>query len=239
MHSDDNNFSNGEDSSSNEDECEETQHKQVKVDPRYEQIERALQKEDFAVQDGGFSIEYTRPGSVKEEIITQMVDTVEANMKHYYSLPNVNEKYGWVWDKENLRHEISEETSRYILCYSDAGNDNNNDNKKLMGFIVAKFETKDLEDNVDDGWCIYVYEIHTTKEGKGKGIGTRLLRVLEGLAASFDGATMLRLTCFLENSQAMSFYRKNGFVLDPDSPSPLVFKDVPHAILRKVLKNTN
>lgn len=219
---------------------EEPPQKVRKHDPRLEQIQEALAKADFTKKygDGNYVVEYTRPGEgSSEEIVTQIVDTVEANMKHYYDLPNINEEYGWVWDKEELRRFTSDPSSRFLLCFPNPENEKveKERNKTLMGFSVVRFETEDLEEE-EDGWCVYIYDIHTTAAGRHKGIGSVLIEALEDLVVSLEGASMLRLTCFLENKNAMSFYRRHGFVSDPDSPSPLVYKDVPHAILRKVVK---
>lgn len=225
----DSDTSDNEASTSDTSDYEEPPNKVQRHDPRQDQIQEALTRKDYTKKYGEYSIEYTRPGQGTEGTIAQMVDTVELNMRHYYDLPNVNEEYGWVWDKEELRRFTSDQSSRYLLCFSDTEG-----KRVLMGFSVMRFETEDLEE--EDGWCIYIYDIHTTAEGRHKGVGSTLLRAMEDLVVSLEGATMLRLTCFLENRNAMTFYRRHGFTSDPDSPSPLVFKDVPHAILRKVIK---
>lgn len=223
---DNNSFNSDTSDTSSESDYEEPPCKVQRNDPRQDQIKEAWKMKDFTKTHGEYTIEYTRPDKDREEAITQMVDTIELNMKHYYDLPNVNEKYGWTWDKEELRSFTSDQSSRFLLCFSNV-----DDKKTLMGFSIVRFETEDLEE--EEGWCIYIYDIHTTPEGRHRGIGTILLEELEKLTASLEGATMLRLTCFLENENAMSFYRKHKFLTDPDSPSPLVFKDAPHAILRK------
>ena len=221
---------------SSDSDSEEPPQKVQKRDPRQDQIQEALGKADFTKKYEDYVVEYTRPGEGRDEIVTQIVDTVEANMKHYYDLPNINEEYGWVWDKEELRRFTSDPSSRFLLCFPNTENEEEKEEKKLlMGFSVVRFETEDLEEE-EDGWCIYIYDIHATAAGQHRGIGSTLIKALEDLVVSFEGASMLRLTCFLDNKNAMSFYRRHGFVPDPDSPSPLVYKDVPHAILRKVIK---
>ena len=85
------------------------------------------------------------------------------------------------------------------------------------------------------GTNYYIIEFGIRPDCQGRGLGTEFLGLIEKYILD-SGISCLFLQTE-RNMPAYDFYRKNGFSLDPDSPSPLIFKDVPHAILRKVLKN--
>ncbi|CDR38857.1 CYFA0S02e07228g1_1 [Cyberlindnera fabianii] len=77
---------------------------------------------------------------------------------------------------------------------------------------------------------LYLYEVHVDPEFHGLSIGTTLIESLHGLAETirkgeqtFDGVDVsgimgTKLTVFSDNTRALNWYKKLGYVLSDDSP---------------------
>ena len=104
---------------------------------------------------------------------------------------------------------------------------------EIEGFILFDYDDIDMEP--EEGFCAYIIEIHVRPESRSKGIGAILLSSLENIAIE-AGASCLKLTSMKKNKDALKFYYKHGFVLDPDSPAKKFH--VPYVILRKTFIKT-
>lgn len=76
------------------------------------------------------------------------------------------------------------------------------DEKYLIGFVKFGGTTKDK-------WTIY--QIATARIARGHGAGKALLRELSAQAAQFGKGIRLKVTT--ENTTAVNFYTRNGFVI--------------------------
>ena len=91
-----------------------------------------------------------------------------------------------------------------------------------VAFVHLRFEIERNEP------VLYIWEIQVEKVGQGKGIGKYLMRLIDSIARKFD-VPRLMLTVFRENTRAMAFYRRLGFIDDESSPDD----DHGYAILSK------
>lgn len=93
------------------------------------------------------------------------------------------------------------------------------------------------EDGVE---VIYCYEIHLAQNFQGKGLGRRLIKMMEevGREAGVDKAM---LTVFVANNAALGFYERLGYEEDEYSPQSRklrngVVKKSDYVILSRPLK---
>jgi GNAT superfamily N-acetyltransferase len=66
---------------------------------------------------------------------------------------------------------------------------------------------------------IYCYELQVEQIWQGKGIGQKLISMLEERAKESNDCQLVMLTCFKANKAALAFYKKNGYTSDETSPS--------------------
>ncbi len=93
-----------------------------------------------------------------------------------------------------------------------------------------------LEDGVE---VIYCYEVHLGERVRGKGVGGRLMGVLEEVGRR-AGVEKAMLTVFRRNEGAVGFYERLGYGVDEYSPRPRklrggVLKEVDYLIMSKRL----
>ncbi|CCU81871.1 unnamed protein product [Blumeria hordei] len=63
-------------------------------------------------------------------------------------------------------------------------------------------------------FVLYCYEIHLSVPLQRTGLGSRLMQLLDTIAASIPTTEKVMLTCFVRNTHAMGFYDKLGFKID-------------------------
>ena len=61
--------------------------------------------------------------------------------------------------------------------------------------------------------CLYIYEIHLAPELRGSGLGSHLIKMVEGVAGRV-GVEKVMLTCFVRNRGARRFYEKLGYSVE-------------------------
>lgn len=77
----------------------------------------------------------------------------------------------------------------------------------------------------EDGYeVIYCYEIHLSLHLINKGIGTRLMSIMEEIGTRV-GVEKAMLTVFRSNEAALKFYRKLGYVEDEYSPQARLLRN--------------
>ncbi|KAL7752522.1 hypothetical protein RI367_002056 [Sorochytrium milnesiophthora] len=119
------------------------------------------------------------------------------------------------WDSDAKLGEMREAEQRFIVAY---------DNGRPVAFVMFQFT---LEDAADDGVeidVVYCYEMQVARSHQGRGIGRRLMRLMETLGGKW-GMHKAMLTVFKDNRQAMGFYEKLGYTIDEISPSQWTDED--------------
>jgi len=139
---------------------------------------------------------------------------------------NMKEMYEqtWGWNKDEKLRELFSPTSKFLMIVDD--NDKGDDT--IVAFAMFRFEWDDEDE--PEYPVLYCYELQTSNEFQGKGIGKHLMKLL----ARFQEACSMRkvmLTCFKINTNAMNFYLKNGFYVDENSPSKFGDTDCHYEIL--------
>lgn len=114
-----------------------------------------------------------------------------------------------------------------------AGGGGENSGEKVCGFLSFMLT---WEDGVE---VVYCYEIHLEECVRGKGVGGRLMGVLEEVGRR-AGVQKAMLTVFRRNEGAVGFYEGLGYGVDEYSPKPKrlrngVVKEVDYLILSKSL----
>jgi ribosomal protein S18 acetylase RimI-like enzyme len=100
-------------------------------------------------------------------------------------------------------------------------NNNNNSNRStnengVAGFVMFRFCYDD--DDEPEFPCLYMYELNISPPSRGDGLGKYLVELLFKIQAKWRlWKTML--TCFIDNKDAMQFYKRLGFGIDVYSPS--------------------
>jgi ribosomal protein S18 acetylase RimI-like enzyme len=94
--------------------------------------------------------------------------------------------------------------------------DENND-KELASFAHFRFDYDDEEEPTCT--VLYVYEIQVEAAYRRKGVGRRLMAIMESIAKKTEMENVV-LTVFKKNESAMNFYTDSlGYSIDSYSPS--------------------
>lgn len=120
----------------------------------------------------------------------------------------------WGWHPKRKRREMKEKEMRYIVMRKDVPPTGDGEpTVEFEGFLSFMF-THDSAPSVP---VLYIYEIHLAEVARGKGLGLHLLHLAESMARK-AGVKKVMLTCFLSNTNALSFYKRHGFRKDACSP---------------------
>lgn len=155
------------------------------------------------------------PDSTARLVLCAADDLTRSLRKDLFSLlkHNMRDMYedeGWEWNTLEKKAELFADEARLLVCYSP------DEEQELLGFSHFRFT---LDDDGDPAEAVlYVYELQLADGARRKGLGRRMMAVLEALAAS-TGMTKTMLTVFKANEPAMLFYKAAGYVLDPSTPS--------------------
>ncbi|ETN38600.1 uncharacterized protein HMPREF1541_06637 [Cyphellophora europaea CBS 101466] len=138
------------------------------------------------------------------------------------------------WSRTKKRREMRLPDLRYILLFDRSQRDKDHQSP-LIGFISFMI-------TYEDGYeVIYIYEIHFDPSSQGKGLGRRLMSVVETIGANI-GVEKAMLTVFKSNERATSWYDRLGYSTDEFSPPARqlrggVMKEPTYVILSKILKD--
>jgi ribosomal protein S18 acetylase RimI-like enzyme len=193
------------------------------------------------------STQITSPGtifqtSVSPSDLSQIFTITKTNMEEIYNRCGSRE---WFWDDVKKKEELICRKNRFFIS---------RDSGMICGFIVFRFL-------IDNGVPVaYVWEIQvatqtspqtsvqTTPEttpqstnmtesqstfvaGRRKGIGTKLMSILEQFVVNHTGIRKISLTVLNNNIGAKIFYKKIGYTIDKSTPSGACF-----SIMSKLLK---
>jgi len=128
-----------------------------------------------------------------------MFELVKTNMRDMYL------EAGWGWDDGEKRRELLDDNARYIVAKDASG--------KQVAFAHFRFLLEGVHE------VLYLYELQLEPEAQRKGLGRRIMQVLE-LIAGKNNMKWVMLTVFTANEPGMSFYTdKMKYVVDEISPS--------------------
>lgn len=133
-----------------------------------------------------------------KKILQWAIDLTERNMKKLY------ETCVWGWNRERKIEEMTDDSAWYLIAKDK--------NDKMQAFSHFRFDM-DFGDPV-----LYCYEVQIEEGGRRRGLGQRVLSVLERLAQA-TRMRCVRLTALTHNPSASSFFRACGYSLDETSPS--------------------
>lgn len=125
------------------------------------------------------------------------------------------EASGWGWHPKRKKREMKEQEMRYLTVRrsswgADKQERHDSNFQGFLSFMLTHDSTPAMP-------VLYIYEIHLSKEVRGKGLGLHLLKTAEAIARK-TGVKKVMLTSFLSNTNALSFYQKHGFRTDACSP---------------------
>ncbi|OQS02338.1 N-acetyltransferase [Thraustotheca clavata] len=169
----------------------------------------------YDTNDGVYQVRSLRAANLTENEKTQIVELFCANMQSFY------EQSSWGFDLEAKRTELFEEKARYFIVNS------------VPGMVDAFMHFRFFED--DGAEVAYVYELQVGPNLQRKGVGKRLMQMLELISTKYK-LKWIVLTVFKANESAMQFYtKKMGFEIDDTSPSQHDNTEESYEILSKQL----
>jgi ribosomal protein S18 acetylase RimI-like enzyme len=119
----------------------------------------------------------------------------------------------WGLDMAKKTEELQHRKARFLLAFAS---DENND-KELASFTHFRFDYDDEEEPTCT--VLYVYEIQVETAYRRKGLGRRLMAIMESIARQTEMEKVV-LTVFKVNESAMNFYIDSlGYSIDSFSPS--------------------
>ncbi|XP_026734662.1 N-alpha-acetyltransferase 40 [Trichoplusia ni] len=139
-----------------------------------------------------------RVTDLEKNVLQWAIDLTERNMKKLY------ETCAWGWNKDKKVEEMTDDGAWYLIAREKSGT--------LLAFSHFRFDM-DFGDPV-----LYCYEVQVESEGRRRGLGQRVLGVLERLALA-TRMRCVRLTALTHNPAASAFFRACGYSLDETSPS--------------------
>ncbi|XP_013192146.1 N-alpha-acetyltransferase 40 [Amyelois transitella] len=139
-----------------------------------------------------------RASQLEKPILEWAIDLTERNMKKLY------ETCAWGWNKERKVEEMTDDLAWYLIAKDKNGTP--------LAFSHFRFDM-DFGEPV-----LYCYEVQVEAGGRRRGLGQRVLRVLEKLAQS-TRMRFVRLTALTHNAGAAAFFRACGYSLDETSPA--------------------
>ncbi|KAK5263553.1 N alpha-acetyl-transferase, partial [Exophiala xenobiotica] len=108
------------------------------------------------------------------------------------------------WSPSKKRKEMKLPDMKYILL---------TDQDRVIGFISFMVTYEDGNE------VVYIYEIHFSPDWQGKGLGRKLMDVVEVIGRNV-GVTKVMLTVFKANERAVQWYTRLGYAEDEFSPRP-------------------
>ncbi|KAK8805605.1 hypothetical protein WA158_002261 [Blastocystis sp. Blastoise] len=152
----------------------------------------------FTINNESYEVKFFTRDSIPSDVLDTVFDLTKTNMKSSY------EACDWGWKDGQKWSEFVDNTARFLVLYN---------NDKIAGFVHFRFM-------VDEGFeVIYIYEIQIDKSYQSRGLGAKLIRLIEFIGMK-NHMQFSALTCFKHNPKAYRFYTiKMGYVIDAQSPS--------------------
>ncbi|KAJ1030381.1 hypothetical protein NDA16_001290 [Ustilago loliicola] len=167
------------------------------------------------LKSSNFSLELSHASTLSSEQRKRVFSLFESNMKAMYR----NSVLGW--KPAAKRKELFDTESRFAIIRPPAV-----EGAEIAAFAMFRFDTepchpskdavaKEGEEKVE---VVYLYEIQVRKENQRDGLGKELMDVVYELGKETRMRKVM-LTVFDENKGAKKFYVRQGYEVDPISPS--------------------
>lgn len=155
------------------------------------------------------------------DLLEQCLSLIESTSKEDYENSEIK------WSASKKRKEMKLPDMKYIVLLDDESSVNG-----FISFMVT------YEDGHE---VVYIYEIHFKPEWQGKGVGGKLMSIVESIGRNV-GLVKVMLTVFKANDRAVRWYTKLGYVEDEFSPGPRklrngTVKEPNYIVLSKTLRN--
>lgn len=137
---------------------------------------------------------------ISPQLLEQCLKLIEQTSAQHYQSSEMK------WSVSKKRKEMRLPDMRYIILADKA-------TLNLAGFISFMI-------TYEDGYeVVYIYEIHFAPDWKGKGLGKKLVNLVESIGQNV-GVTKAMLTVFRANNRAVDWYHRLGYKEDEFSPGP-------------------
>ncbi|KAL6242273.1 N alpha-acetyl-transferase [Rhinocladiella similis] len=137
---------------------------------------------------------------ISSDLLEQCLSLIESTSKQDYENSEIK------WSASKKLKEMKLPDMKYIVLLDDKS-------INVTGFISFMV-------TYEDGYeVLYIYEIHFKPEWQGKGVGGKLMSIVEGIGRNM-GLVKVMLTVFKANNRAVRWYTKLGYVEDEFSPGP-------------------
>ena len=172
-------------------------------------------EEDLSHEDGDigprslpaqYLIRFNTASNIRPEDLEACFKLVERTSSLDYKSSSVG------WSAAKKRQEMSDPDMRYLLLTTSDGV-SFTPAYRVHGFLSFMLTRE------DELPVIYCYEIHLRPSLQGRGIGRKLMRLMEtiGQQAGVQGSM---LTVFTKNEVAKKMYERMGYEVHDSSPSP-------------------
>ncbi|XP_037963159.2 N-alpha-acetyltransferase 40 [Plutella xylostella] len=151
-----------------------------------------------------------RVSDLEKSVLEWAIDLTERNMKTLY------ETCAWGWNKTRKVDEMTDDAAWYLIAKHKDGS--------LLAFSHFRFDM-DFGEPV-----LYCYEVQMEPMCRRRGLGQRVLAVLERLARA-TRMHRVRLTALTHNAGAAKFFKACGYI--PDDTSPAMEEAAHYEILSK------
>jgi len=128
-------------------------------------------------------------------------------LKH--NMQGMYEESTWGWDDSSKLGDLNNPLSRFLIATQEGGSGLGGGD--MVGFTMYRYEL--LQDAIEAPTygALYVHELQLCDALQGQGVGTSLLRTLEGLAARRHMERVMLCVFQDINKRANAFYTAHGF----------------------------
>lgn len=165
--------------------------------------------------ENSFNVDCIKATNLTSKQKTTIMDILRDNMREMY------EANGWGWKEVEKRKEVFDRRSRFILLL-------NAQSDEVVAYVIFRFEWDDEDE--PEYPVSYCYELQVAQSVQKVGAGKALMGMLLQVATHYK-MRKTSLTVFKNNTAAMAFYKKIGFIVDSNSPSNFDCPDECYEIL--------
>lgn len=146
----------------------------------------------------GLDILQGAASDIVSEMLEQCLKLIEQTSAEDYKHSEIK------WSPTKKRKEMKLPDMKYIILTKE---------RQVIGFVSFMI-------TYEDGYeVLYIYEIHFVPSWQGKGLGKKLINVVEDIGRKV-GVTKVMLTVFKANQRAVDWYFRLGYAEDEFSPGP-------------------
>lgn len=155
--------------------------------------------QDLLVEQLDLQWHYGDATGIHKGLLAECLKLIELTSRNDYEASETK------WSSTKKRKEMALPDMKYFVLADQ--------NQRVEGFTSFMVTYEDGHE------VVYIYEIHFTPEWQGRGLGKRLLAIVEDVARNV-GASKVMLTVFRANKRAVDWYLRLGYQEDEFSPGP-------------------